>query len=322
MATIGDIAQKAEVAKSTVSLVLNNTGYVSKQTREKVMAAIQELNYVPNSLARNLSLQKSGIVGVMVPDIANPFFSEFIKYVENELHILGYKTLICNTSGNEERERDYISMLQRKFMDGLIVGQYELSSDHYTDLKCPIVSLDRKIGPDVPIIRSNHEMASHLIVEEILRNKCQKVLMFLGTTVQNNTSMKRHELIKENLEKQAVEVLTIETDTPYHLDQLIEDVLKKNDIDGAVGADLYIMECLKAVFRSGKKIPEEFCAIAYDGTFVTEVNTLPVTTIVQPIQELAKQAVSVLGRMMIGEWEDKHEIIIDVQLKHRDTTKK
>ena len=145
MATIGDIAQKAEVAKSTVSLVLNNTGYVSKQTREKVMAAIQELNYVPNSLARNLSLQKSGIVGVMVPDIANPFFSEFIKYVENELHILGYKTLICNTSGNEERERDYISMLQRKFMDGLIVGQYELSSDHYTDLKCPIVSLDRKI---------------------------------------------------------------------------------------------------------------------------------------------------------------------------------
>ena len=111
MATIGDIAQKAEVAKSTVSLVLNNTGYVSKQTREKVMAAIQELNYVPNSLARNLSLQKSGIVGVMVPDIANPFFSEFIKYVENELHILGYKTLICNTSGNEERERDYISML-------------------------------------------------------------------------------------------------------------------------------------------------------------------------------------------------------------------
>ena len=73
MTTISDIAKKAKVAKSTVSLVINNTGYVSEQTKEKVLAAIEELNYVPNSLARNLSLQKSGMVGVMVPDIANPF---------------------------------------------------------------------------------------------------------------------------------------------------------------------------------------------------------------------------------------------------------
>lgn len=321
MTTISDIAKKAKVAKSTVSLVINNTGYVSEQTKEKVLAAIEELNYVPNSLARNLSLQKSGMVGIMVPDIANPFFAEFIKYVENELYIRGYKTLICNTSGSVEREQDYINMLQRKFMDGLIIGQYELPSGYYTDLNCPMVSLDRQVGDQVPIIRSNHEMSSELIVDEIVRNGCRKVVMFLGTIVKNNTSAKRHNLIKENLEKRKIEVLTIATDMPYHLEQMIGELFEKNKIDGVIGADLYVMACLKEAYRRGKSIPEDFCAIAYDGTFLTEANTLPITTIVQPIQELAKQAVIVLQKIIAGEKPEKQEFIIDVQLQHRATTK-
>ena len=82
MASIGDVAKLAGVSRSTVSLVCNNKGYVSDETRKKIEKAMKELNYIPSELGRNLKMQKSGIVGIIVPDIAHPFFSTFIKYAE------------------------------------------------------------------------------------------------------------------------------------------------------------------------------------------------------------------------------------------------
>ncbi|MBC5689911.1 LacI family DNA-binding transcriptional regulator [Mediterraneibacter sp. NSJ-55] len=321
MATIADIAKKAKVAKSTVSLVINNTGYVSEETRKKVNEAIAELNYVPNILARNLSLRKSNLVGIMVPDIANPFFSEFIKAAENELYLKGYKTLICNTLRSVEREKDYLDMLQRKFMDGLIIGQYELPATCYTQVQCPMVSLDRKVGGEIPIIRSNHEMSSEIIVKEILRNKCRRVVIFAGNATENNPSIKRHNLIEKYLEKYGVEVHTVVTDTPYHLEKIIKDLFDMQTFDGVIGADLYVMECLQEAYRRNIKIPTQFCAIAYDGTYITEVNMLPITTIIQPVNEMAKEAVNILIKLMREEKVEKEEYIIDVKLDIRETTR-
>lgn len=320
MATIADIAKKANVAKSTVSLVINNTGYVSDETRARVNAAIKELNYVPNSLARNLSLRKSNIVGVMVPDIANPFFADFIKYVENELYFLGYKTLICNTSGSKEREEDYLDMLRRKFMDGLIIGQYELPASRYTELNRPMVSLDRMVGEKIPIIRSDHEKSSRLIVDEIVRNGCRRVVIFCGTSLENNPSIQRHERIREQLEKKDIEVLSIITDTPYHLEKTVKRLFEDYKIDGVVGADLYVMECMKEAYERGIAIPEEFCAVAFDGTYLTEVNMLPITTIVQPIEKLAWKSVNILKKLMENQTVEQKEYIIDVQINMRKTT--
>ena len=101
MTSIGDVAKLAGVSRSTVSLVCNNKGYVSEETRKKIEKAMKELNYIPSELGRNLKMQKSGIVGIIVPDIAHPFFSTFIKYAEKELYSRGYKALVCGTAGRE-----------------------------------------------------------------------------------------------------------------------------------------------------------------------------------------------------------------------------
>ena len=113
MASIGDVAKLAGVSRSTVSLVCNNKGYVSDETRKKIEKAMKELNYIPSELGRNLKMQKSGIVGIIVPDIAHPFFSTFIKYAEKELYSRGYKALVCGTAGREDVEEAYLQMLDR-----------------------------------------------------------------------------------------------------------------------------------------------------------------------------------------------------------------
>ena len=99
------MAKKANVAKSTVSLVLNQSGYVSAETRARVEQAIKELNYTPRQLGRNLSRNRTGLIGVIIPDVSHPFFGSFVKYVEEALYQKGYKTMLCATMEKENMEQ-------------------------------------------------------------------------------------------------------------------------------------------------------------------------------------------------------------------------
>ena len=117
MASIRDVAKQAGVGVGTVSRALNGTGYVSPDTKKKIEKAAEKLGYTPNELARNLYRNRTGIVGVMVPDLDHPFFSCLAKHIEMELYRQGYKTMICNTIGISDRERDYLDMLDRNIVD-------------------------------------------------------------------------------------------------------------------------------------------------------------------------------------------------------------
>ena len=122
MASIRDVAQKAGVGVGTVSRVINGSGYVAEDTRKKIESAIRELEYTPNELARNLFKNRTGIIGVLVPDLDHPFFSAFARETEIALYKAGYKVMICNTIGSSNRELDYLNMLDRNMVDGIITG--------------------------------------------------------------------------------------------------------------------------------------------------------------------------------------------------------
>ena len=141
MAGIRDVAKRANVSISTVSLVLNNNGYVSAETRANVLKAMKELKYVPNELARNLYHNRTNIVGIILPDILHPFFGTFAKYAEMELHKKGFKTMLCSTVRKDNGEKEYIDMLKRQMMDGIIMGTHTLDIQEYEELDKPIVSL-------------------------------------------------------------------------------------------------------------------------------------------------------------------------------------
>ena len=111
-----------------------------------------ELDYTPNELARNLFREKTGIVALLVPSISHPFFAAFVEKAEEALHSRGYKTMLCNTAKEENAELEYLDMLNRHIVDGIISGVHSLEIEEYQKIKKPIVALDRYLGADIPVV--------------------------------------------------------------------------------------------------------------------------------------------------------------------------
>ena len=126
MVRIKDVAREAGVAASTVSLVMNKKGYVSEATRAKVEAAMKKLNYVPSEMARNLSLNRTNTIGVILPSISHPFFGEVVEALEAALYEQNYKMMLCCTRHKENAEHTFVEMLKRRTMDGIIMGAHSL----------------------------------------------------------------------------------------------------------------------------------------------------------------------------------------------------
>ena len=121
MATLKDVAKEAGLTVTTVSRVLNNRGYISDNARKKVAEAMKKLNYRPNELARSLQNKSSNTIGVIVPHIRHPYFSDMISNLENQAHKKGYKILLCNSQGKNEKMLEYVEMCTSNRVAGLIL---------------------------------------------------------------------------------------------------------------------------------------------------------------------------------------------------------
>lgn len=170
-----DVAQKAGVSVTTVSRVINNHGYLSEKTKEKVFKAMRELNYQPNSLARSLQGKKLKLIGVIFPSITNPFFAELIERIETKLFDSGYKIILCNAGKNKQKEQEYIRMLIANQVDGIIAGAHNLGIEEYQKIGLPIVSFDRKLSDNIPIVSCNNYQGIQLAVHDLLQAGCQKL---------------------------------------------------------------------------------------------------------------------------------------------------
>ncbi len=325
MASIKEVARKAEVGVGTVSRVLNSTGYVSDETRKKVEAAMRELNYIPNELARNLLNKKSGIVAIIIPKISHPFFSEIVLYAEAELMKKGYKTMICSTYSEQNYEKEYLNMLNRHIVDGIIAGSHMLDLEEYKNVQGPIVALDRYLGENIPIVSTNHKMGGRQAAEELLRNDCKCVLQIQGARVVDSPSHERHYEFEKYMKKHGVTVYSYEmewNDFDYgRYDVMAEALLNKYpDIDGIFAVDMVALACIKWLLKNKKKIPRDVKVVAYDGTYVAKVGVMNLTVIQQPIMELASRAVRILLNMIQGKKYHDKKVFFEPKLLRGDTT--
>lgn len=192
MAGIKDVAKKAGVGVGTVSRMLNDSGYVADDTRKKIEIAMRELNYTPNELARNLYHKRTGIIAVLVPNVSHPFFSEFVNYAEAELYKIGYKMMLCNTKKADNAELEYLDMLNRHIVDGVITGVHSLNVEEYKKIRKPIVALDRYIGENIPVVAVNHKEGGRLAADTLIQNGCKKILHFKGSIVVESPYHERH----------------------------------------------------------------------------------------------------------------------------------
>lgn len=325
MSTIQDVAKRAHVGAATVSRVLNGNGYVKAETKEKVMQAIQELNYTPNEMARNLFYKRTGIVAIIIPQISHPFFAEFTDEAVMELAKYDYKAMICNTWDESHYELKYLEMLQRSMVDGIIFGAHSLDIEHYQNVDRPIVALDRNLGPGIPCVAADHLEGGRLAAEALIEAGCKKVLQFCGKKGVSTPSFQRHVRFEKIFQEHGLtcyNYVTARNSFSYgYLHRIVEDIFDQYpDIDGVFGTDIVIMNMIRRAGELGIRVPEQLKAVAYDGTGITGLVHPSPTTIVQPIDDLARECVHLVMELTQGNPITQSSIELPVTLRKGATT--
>lgn len=184
MATIKDVARAAGVSPSTVSRVVRNSGYVSEKARAAVLEAIERLGYHPNAVARSMTQQRTQTIGVVISDIANPFFPSVVRGLDDVAHSNGYKLIVCNSDEDPAKEREAVHVLLSRQVDGLVVASTGGAvQDLSTALKrgVPVVLLDRIIRlPGADAVGINNTEAAYQAVRHLLQLGHRRIGIILG----------------------------------------------------------------------------------------------------------------------------------------------
>lgn len=326
MASIRDVAKKAGVAACTVSRVLNGTAAVSQETRIKIEKAMKELDYIPNELARGMFRQKSGIIAMLVPSIKHPFFSSLADYIEKELYVKGYKLMLCSTSGSIEREQEYLNTFRTNLVDGIVMAVNSLPETVYEHFTKPMVMLDCHISKNIPFVVSDHRMGGQLAAEEFINNNCRHVLHLCAEKEEKEIlSYKGHETLEQILTEHGIQTRGQEIRwNSFDLDgyrELAELILKNYpDIDGIMAADMAALAFYEAGKKLGKRIPDDLCIIAYDGTYILNVIDTNLTAVVQNLKLYSKEVVAMILELIENPGNHIENTYIPVSLKKGKTS--
>lgn len=203
MVTIKDVAKKANVSVATVSRVINNKGNVNIETKRIVEETIKELNYVPNELARSLYLKQSKLLAVLIPHFGTDFYSALVEGIENKAMELGYKIILCNTQDNKKRELEYIQILKRYSVDGIILASNAHNVDELINTKLPIVTVDHILAENIPSITSNNMIGGQIAAQRIIMGGAKFALKVQGPgflmTVSERSEGFQQTLIQNNI---------------------------------------------------------------------------------------------------------------------------
>ncbi len=325
MASIKEVAKRANVGVGTVSRALNGSGYVAQETRKNIEKAMKDLNYTPNELARNLYHKRTGIIAVLVPNIFNPFFAQFVDCIEKELYNSGFKMMLCSTAKERNAELDYLDMLNRHIVDGIITGVHSLDIEEYKKIHKPIVALDRYLGEHIPIVAVNHKEGGKIAANILIENGCKKVLTFKGAQNVMSPYHERHFEFEKIMNKNNIEVHSYELewnkfDFEYYSEVVNSIFLEENNFDGVFAVDQLAIKCMNEAIKRGKKVPEDIKFIAYDGTFITKIVEPTMTAIIQPIEELAKESVKLIKEQINGKKYKEKEVVLNVEVTKGNTT--
>lgn len=301
MANIYDVAQAAGVSISTVSHVLNETRFVSEETKAKVLDAIERLDYHPSSLARALVRQETQTIGLIVPDNINPFFAELARGIENYGFGAGYNVLLCNSDRNPSKEIAYLDMLLSKRVDGVIYMTNDNSQERLHRLQernIPVVVFDREYdGLDAILIdnlQGGIDATTHLLQlghEQIAciggpSSRFRTIGRVRGyeTTLADAGIPSRPELMTTGdwTYQSGWEAMR----TLMQLPQPPTAVFACNDTM-AIGALAFLHE-------ANLSVPEEVSIVGFDNILLSAFTSPPLTTMATPIVELGQQLCQML----------------------------
>ncbi|MFC5407163.1 LacI family DNA-binding transcriptional regulator [Cohnella soli] len=311
MPKIEDVAERAGVSVTTVSRVLNDRGYISQKTRDKVYQVMKELNYQPNEMARALFRRKSNMIGLIIPNVSHPFFGKLAYYLEYYADLKGYKLLLCNSNREISKEREYIDMLKKNQVDAIIMGSAVLDVEHYLNLNLPIVSFDRKVADEIPIVTSDNLMGGKLATKLLIDKGCKKpVFVYRGIGGPHHRQLLaggREQGFDEELTNVGIEPVHFHLEPTDASDmdedgEIVRFLRDHPDVDGIfASSDVIAAEIIQACHRMGKNLPADMKVIGYDDVAVASLVWPRLSTIRQPIREMSEYTIELIAKQIEGE---------------------
>ncbi|UUD42333.1 MULTISPECIES: LacI family DNA-binding transcriptional regulator [Bacillus] len=323
MATIKDVAKAAQVSVATVSRVLNDTGYVHTDTKIRVTQAMQELNYFPNEVARSLFNRESRLIGLILPDITNPFFPQLARGVEDEIHAHGFRLLFGNSDEDREKELAYLQTFKQNQVVGVIAVTNEPESDMYND-DLPVVFLDRTV-PNAPSVFADAATGGKMAAMELIKRGSRQITLLKGPS-HLQTARQRF--------KGALDILT-EKGVDFHVMSnasfSFQEARKSAkalfqlypETDGIIASnDIVATAVIHEALRIGIAIPDEVQIIGFDDIPQSELLFPSLSTIRQPAYDMGKEAAKLLIKFIQKQPIDQPVIQMPVSFIERETTRK
>lgn len=331
--TIKDIARMAEVSTATVSMILNNKDdNISSLTREKVLRIVKENNYIPNTMARSLVTRQTKTIGLVIPDIANPFFPELARGAEDKANEAGYSIIYCNTDDDLEKEEKYINMLSEKMVDGIVFTHSAKRTNGLSPIdrgNIPVILIDRDLDSSNvkgKVLVDNLEGA-YKAVRHLIEKGHRKIVFITGaltsTTAKDRLAGYRKALEESGIEYNSKYVRAGQYKSEWGLiaaKQVLDEGL---DFDAVFcGNDLIGISVIKLLKSRGFSIPNDIGVVGFDDIYMASVVEPSLTTIKQPNYEMGYKAVE----MLLDALEktdvvfEAKTIILDTELIERNST--
>jgi len=300
--TIKDVAQEAGVSIATVSRVLNEQSGVSKELVEQVKVAVQKLNYQPNAIARALKNSESRSIGLIIPDIENPFFPALVRGVEDAMQEIGYAVILCNTDGQPEAEERYIKFLLSKQVDGILfVGNLNFVQNPWlAALPVPMILLDRKIvGAPFPTVLVDNELGAFMVVEHLIKQGRHHIAIISGKSQSPisidrvNGAIRALTMYGYPCPKQSILNSYFTFEGGY---QAVNDLIA-NEIffDGIFAAnDMMAIGAIECLTKYGRHVPDDVAVVGFDDIRLAAWYKPSLTTVRQPVYEMGQIAVQSL----------------------------
>lgn len=324
--TIKDVAKLAGVSISTVSRVMNAPDTVVESKKAKVLEAIEELKYQPNALARGLIYKKTHTLGVVIPDIRNPYYAELIRGMEDASKKKGYSLIICNTDRDRNRLFSYLNTFYEKQVDGLLYTSDPIFPDYYKQLKSlrlPVVLVStHSMEYDLPSVKINDEQAAYDAVKLLIDSGHRKIAMISFDLTDSIAGLPRYQgfvraLREHGIDESKDNVVFVNGtvfDPLTAADKLIESCPDVTAVFTA--SDEWAIGLLSQLHGKGIRVPDDLSVVGFDNIRMSTMSIPKLTTVAQPMYRIGYRAVEKLHARING-LEDPvlreympHEVII------------
>ena len=324
--TITDVARRAGVSKSLVSLVMRGADHVSPERRQAVNKAAAELGYRPNAMARSLVQRRTHLVGVMVSDLHNPFFADVVAGIQEQAARTGYKVLVNSGNRAAAREADAMETLLQLRADGIILGSPVLDDEVIgrASREVPIVLVGREAhGPAVDSVTNDDRAGAEVAVEHCVSLGHRRIAHIDGGHGAGAPA-RRHgyeaAMKRLGLGDLVSVVSGTYTEEGGHTGCLLLLAQKPRPTAIFAANDLAAIGALNAIEESGLKVPDDISLVGYDNTSLAALRHISLTTIHQPRLEMGQLALSTLLERVDQDREEPRRVVLSPSLVVRAST--